>query len=254
MLLCIDIGNSNIVIGVFENKLIKTWRIATFPFKTSDEYGLLIKSFLQDYKINGGIYSSVVPSLDKVFEKMFKEFFNVVPIKVTHKLNLGIKISYPNPEEIGSDRLVNASAAVYLYKSPVIIIDFGTAITFCYVNSSNEYMGGLILPGLPVMIESLHLKTAKLPSVEPVIPNWVIGDSTVKAIQGGLFYQIVGSIEYIVKMWKKKFKNNCNVVITGGYAYLFIKNLSFKLKYEPELTMIGLKRIYELNKEKYFSN
>lgn len=252
MLLAIDIGNTNIVLGVFENnKLQGKWRISTDLKKTSDEYRIIIESLLskREIQIDAGIYSSVVPSLDKVFNQFFKECFNIEPLIVSYKLNLGISIKYKNPEEIGADRLVNASAAVYLYSAPVVIIDFGTATTFCLVDKEKNYCGGLILPGIILMRNALHTGTAKLPEVEFIRPDWIIGDSTVAGIQAGLYYQNIGAINYILDLLLKNYDKNSKIILTGGMAPLFQDGIKYPTIYDPELTLKGLNLIYNLNLE-----
>ncbi|MBN1898307.1 MAG: type III pantothenate kinase [Spirochaetes bacterium] len=250
MLLAIDIGNTNIVIGVFQDKtLLDKWRISTQINKTEDEYMSLLDSYLnkKKYHFHSGIISSVVPSLDKVFENLFKKMLRIKPIIVSHKLNLGIHPRYKNPDEIGADRLVNAAAACKLYSAPLIIIDFGTAITVCYVDKDNIYHGGLILPGINLMRHLLHSQTAKLPEVEIVKPDWIIGENTEKAIQAGLFYQTAGSMNYIIDLLLKKYDKKSKIILTGGQASLFNDHLGHKTIIEHDLTLKGLQIIFSLN-------
>ncbi len=250
MLLGIDIGNTNIVIGIFNNNnLLEKWRIATDFKKTADEYSALIEWLLtkKDITIDAGIFSSVVPPLDKVFVSLFRENFGVEPLIVSYKLNLGINIKYKNPEEIGADRLVNAAAGVNLYGAPLIIIDFGTATTFCFIDKEKNYCGGLILPGITLMRNALHIGTAKLPEVEFIKPNWIIGDNTVAGLQAGLYYQNVGAINYIIKLLMENYDKNSKIILTGGFASLFRESIDYPTIYEPDLTLKGLNIIYHLN-------
>jgi len=252
MLLAIDIGNTNIVMGIFENnRLIKKWRISTDTNKTADEYYAIIKFLLSSYEIDidAGIFSSVVPPLDKIFIEIFKEHFKIEPLYVSYKLNLGITIKYKNPSEIGADRLVNAAAGVSLFKSPLIIIDLGTATTFCYIDKKKNFYGGLILPGIKLMRDSLHIKTAKLPEVDFITPEWIIGENTVQSIQAGLYYLNIGGINYILDLLLNNYDNNSKIVITGGLANVIQNKIKYEAIYEPDLTLKGLNIIYNLNME-----
>lgn len=249
MLLCIDIGNTNIVLGLYKkDKIYKKWRISTDEKKTEDEYAGIITNFISPEKVTGCIFSSVVPSLNSTFKKFVNKYFQIKPIIVGHKLKMNITLKYPNPAEIGADRIVNASAACHFYKSPVIIIDFGTATTFCFVNKKKEYLGGLILPGLPLMLRYLHLGTAKLPEVEITKPENIIGRNTIESIQSGLYHQTIGSIEYIIHILKEQYDNQAKVVLTGGIASLFRDGLNIDTLIEPDLTLKGLNLLYTLNK------
>ncbi len=252
MLLAIDIGNTNIVIGLWQDDfLLGQWRISTDAKKTEDEYKILIQNIIElNYelkKINKGIISSVVPQLNRIFDNVFKQTFGVRPLFVTPDIKLGLGIKYPNKYEIGADRLVNAAAVVHYYEPPAIIIDFGTATTFCFVDKHKKYHGGLILPGLSLMLKALHLGTAKLPAIDIARPNNIIGHTTIESIQSGIFYQTIGAVNFIVNLLKTKYDESAIVIITGGISELFEKEFSFKNIIDANLTLKGLKVIFQLN-------
>ncbi len=247
MLLCIDIGNTNIVVGIFQkNKLLKKWRVSTNEKKTEDEYANILTCFLQNNKISHCILSSVVPNLNSTFKKLIIKYFHIEPLIVTNQLKLNITLKYPNPDEIGADRIVNAVAGVQLYGAPCIIIDFGTAITFCFIDKNKNYRGGLILPGLPLMLIALHQGTAKLPEVEIKKPEHIIGKNTIESIQSGLYYQTIGTINYIINLLRKKYNNKSKVIMTGGLAPLFKQDINISSIMEPDLTLKGLNIIFNL--------
>ncbi len=198
MLLAIDIGNSNIVWGLFDRRTLKGhWRLATDPRKTSDEYGILFSNLLatvgvKPEQISGAVISSVVPILTRPFETMAQTFFGQVPLVISCDTDTGLTLRYANPKEIGSDRLVNAAAAYERYRADLIIVDFGTATTFCAVTKAGEYLGGVIAPGLGISADALFSRTAQLPKVELVRPKSVIGRDTASSIQSGLVYGYAG--------------------------------------------------------------
>lgn len=252
MLLAIDIGNTNIVLGVYENKkLLHHSRINTHPHRTSDEYRILIKSLLNSdgidaKKIKGIIISSVVPPLLAVFVDALKRYFRIRPIIVNHKTRTGIKICYTNPREVGADRIVNAAAAYHEFGGPVIIIDFGTATTFCAVSSKGEYLGGVIVPGITISAEALFARAAKLPAVELIKPERVIGKDTVSSMQSGIIYGYAGLVDTIVERIKAEMKwRNPMVTATGGLVELIAPETKTIKKIRPSLTLDGLRLIYE---------
>lgn len=250
MLLAIDIGNTNIVSGLFQNNnLISKWRISTDIKKTEDEYFIIIESLLKDYKkeVNSVIFSSVVPSLDPIFSNLFRKNFNIEPVIVNHKLRLDINLKYRNPEEIGADRIVNATAASKIYGPPLIIIDCGTATTFCFVDKEYNYLGGLIMPGIKIMRDALHKYTAKLPIVNIIKPDFIIADNTISAIQAGLYYHNIGAFNYLINLLLTNYDKNSKIILTGGLAELFINDINYKTVYDPDLTLKGLNIIYNLN-------
>ncbi|MDD5067169.1 MAG: type III pantothenate kinase [bacterium] len=249
MLLAVDIGNTNIVVGLFsKDKLIQKWRISTDINRTEDEYSLVIRSLLKDTRIENAIFSSVVPDLDNTFKKLIQKYYRITPLMVCYKMNLGIRIKYSRPEEIGADRLVNAAAVAQAYPLPAVIIDFGTATTFCYLDKKKQYYGGLILPGIPLMLKALHLGTAKLPMVEIKETDFIIGKSTVESIQSGVFHQTVGAINYIVDLIRKKYSKKAGVILTGGLGKLFCGHIKGRSMMDPDLTLNGLNIIHGLNR------
>ncbi len=255
MLLAVDIGNTNIVLGVYKNKkLLHHSRIATHPHRTSEEYGILIKSLLDTdridiKKIKGLIVSCVVPPLLTVFEEALKRYFKVRPIIVNHKTSTGIKICYTNPKEVGADRIVNAVAAYHEFGGHVIIIDFGTATTFCAVSAKGEYLGGVIVPGITISAEALFARAAKLPAVELIRPERVIGKDTISSMQSGIIYGYAGMVDAIVERIKAEMKwKNPMVIATGGLVELIAPETKTIKKIRPSLTLEGLRLIYAKNK------
>ncbi|MCP8618191.1 type III pantothenate kinase [Salirhabdus salicampi] len=254
MIFVLDVGNTNTVLGVFENdELVYQWRIATDRYKTEDEYGMLIKSLFDHNEIEindvkGVIISSVVPPIMYALERMCEIYFHVKPLIVGQSsVNLGLKMAYPNPHEIGADRVVNAVGAIREYGAPLIIIDFGTATTYCFVNEDKEYEGGAISPGINIATEALYAKAAKLPRIEITKPSEVVGTSTVGAMQTGLYYGYVGQVNEIVSRMKTKAKQAPKVVATGGLASLIAKESPAIDIVDPYLTLKGLYCIYKRN-------
>lgn len=254
MIFVLDTGNTNTVLGVFKNgELIHEWRIKTDRHKTEDEFGMLIKS-LFDHKgilfseFEGVIISSVVPPIMLALEEVCKIYFNLEPLIIGREnVNSYLKICYPNPEEIGADRIVNAVSAIEEFDVPLIIIDFGTATTFCYVNEQKEYMGGIIAPGIKISMEALYNKASKLPKIEIQQPASVIGTSTVSAMQSGVFYGYIGQVDGIVQRIKNQVKGNPTVIATGGLAPLLAEE-SVTIDYvDQHLTLKGLYLIYQKN-------
>ncbi len=257
MLLVVDVGNTNIVLGVYEDeKLLYDWRIATDKDKTSDEYGLLLD---QIFKYNGlnlrdvenVIISSVVPPLMHTLSAMSMKYFNVKPIVVGPGVKTGMNIKYDNPREVGSDRIVNAVAAYEKYGGPIIIVDFGTAITFCAVSRKGEYLGGAIAPGIKISSEALFLRTAKLPKVEISKPKTVIAKNTINSIQSGLVYGYIGMVDYIIEKMMEEMKEEgegIKVLATGGFANLIASDSKYIQKIDKLLTLEGLRIIFNRNK------
>lgn len=258
MIFVLDIGNTNTVLGVFDDgELAYNWRIKTDRYKTDDEFAVLIKSLfdyndLQFSQIEGIIISSVVPPIMQALEGMCKRYFDVTPLIVGREnVDSFIKITYPHPQEIGADRIVNAVGALETYgdETPLIIIDFGTATTYCYVSEQKEYVGGIISPGIKISMEALYDKASKLPKIEIQAPENIIGSSTVEAMQSGVFYGYVEQVDGIIRRIEKQMKINPTVVATGGLAQL-IANESKKIdEVDPNLTLNGLYLIYQKNIE-----
>lgn len=259
MILVIDVGNTNIVLGVYKNKeLIASWRLSTDSKRTADEYGIqVIQLFLQDKldptDVKGVIVSSVVPNIMYSLEHMIKKYFGVDPIIVGPGVKTGINIKYDNPKEVGADRIVNAVAAHEIYKSSLIIIDFGTATTFCALTSKGDYLGGTICPGIKIASEALFDRAAKLPRIELIKPSGVICKNTVSSMQAGIVYGYIGQVDYIVDKMKKELmelgEEEPTIVATGGLAKLISEESKFVNEIDPILTLKGLRLIYEKNKE-----
>jgi type III pantothenate kinase len=253
VLFVFDIGNTNIVMGVFEqDTLVHHWRIETNRNKTEDEYGMLIHSLFQSSgirfdQIEGIIISSVVPPIMFPIEKMCIKYFGHKPLIVGPGVKTGLNIKYENPKEVGADRIVNAVAAIQLYGCPLIIIDFGTATTYCFVDEQRNYMGGAIAPGIQISTEALYLRAAKLPRIEITKPEDVVGKNTVAAMQSGIFYGYVGQVEGLVKRMKALSSVNPKVIATGGLSGLIAEETKVIDIVEPELTLKGLQMIYAKN-------
>lgn len=193
LIFVLDVGNTNTVLGVYEKDELKFhWRIETNRSKTEDEYGMLVKSLFEHVgirfeDIHGIIISSVVPPIMFSLERMCQKYFHVNPLIVGPGIKTGLDIKYDNPREVGADRIVNAVAGIHEYGSPLIIVDFGTATTYCYINEKEQYMGGAIAPGIGISTEALYTRASKLPRIEIAAPDHIIGKSTVAAMQSGIF-------------------------------------------------------------------
>lgn len=254
MLLVFDIGNTNMVLGVYDgDNLVRDWRINTDLNKTSDEYGVLIKSLFDASNISLSvvdaiIVSSVVPAVMHSLENFCRKYCNISPMVVGPGIKTGLNIKYEDPKMVGADRIVNAVAAISKYNCPVIIIDFGTATTYCAVSKKGEYIGGAISPGMKISSEALFQKASKLPRVELVTPEIVICKDTVSAMQAGIIYGYAGQVEKIVGLMKKELKDEETLVIaTGGLANMISQETNAIDVIDPNLTLEGLRIIYEKN-------
>ena len=256
MLLVIDVGNTNTVLGLYDgDQLIHDWRIRTVIDHTIDEYGMLIFNLYQSSRmktekikaVNAIIISCVVPPMLNILEPLCVKYFNVKPLIVGPGIKTGMPIFYDNPKEVGADRIVNAVAAYDKYRQAAIIIDFGTATTFDYISSKGEYMGGCIAPGIMISSEALFERAAKLPRVELSKPKSIITKDTVSAMQAGIIFGYAGLIDGIIERMKAEIKTKPLVIATGGLARLVASETKSIDKIEDMLTLEGLRIIYDLN-------
>ena len=253
MLLAIDVGNTNVTLGVFDGKNLKdSWRIATTARHMADEYGLTITNLLG----LGGItpsdvtdicLCSVVPPITATLEDMCAKYFKITPLTVSAGVKTGMPILYQNPRDVGADRVVDAVAAFHLYKGPLIVVDFGTAIVFDAISAHGEYLGGAIAPGINVAAESLFLSTSQLRRVELEAPTTAIGRNTVASMQSGLIFGYIDLVTGMVKRFKEELGADSKVVATGGMASLMAAQTDIFDTVNEDLTLIGLHLIHKLN-------
>jgi type III pantothenate kinase len=256
MLLVFDVGNTNMVLGVYEGtELKKHWRINTDKEKTSDEYGILISNLFQYDKVDMNsitdvIISSVVPNVMHSLENFCIKYCNKKPLIVGPGIKTGLNIKYDNPKQVGADRIVNAVAAIEKYKSPMIIIDFGTATTFCAISEKGDYLGGTIAPGIKISSEALFQRASKLPRVELAKPGTAICKNTVSAMQSGIIYGYVGLVDKIISMMKSELgEDDIKVIATGGLSVLIASETDSIDYVDKFLTLEGLRLIYDKNIE-----
>jgi type III pantothenate kinase len=250
-LLVVDVGNTNIVLGVYrDDELVSSWRLATARERTSDEYGILAKQLLGEWgtALEGAIVSSVVPPLNFAVTAMIRKFFGIDALFVEPGVKTGIAIHTDNPQEVGADRIVNAVSAHAHYGGPVIIVDFGTATTFDLVTADAKYMGGVIAPGLIISAEALFARAARLPRVDIRRPPTVIGTNTVVNMQSGIYFGYLGLVDGILARMKREVDGLKTIVATGGLAPLMASDSEHIEHVDEDLTLKGLKIIHDRNR------
>ncbi|MCD6486807.1 MAG: type III pantothenate kinase [Syntrophobacterales bacterium] len=253
MLLVVDVGNTNTVVGLYDgDKLINHWRIRTVADHTVDEYGMLLLNLYKTSKmgseaIDAVIISCVVPSMLNILEPLCQKYFHVVPLIVGPGIKTGMPIYYDNPKDVGADRVVNAVAAHEKYEGNLIIVDFGTATTFDYITEKGEYMGGCIAPGVVISSEALFEKASKLPPVEFSRPKFVVARDTVSSIQAGIMFGYAGLVDGIINRIKKETKTESTVIATGGLASVIAAETDNIDLVDEMLTLEGLKIIRSRN-------
>jgi type III pantothenate kinase len=257
MLLAIDVGNTNIVLGVFDgDALVESWRLQTLRERTSDELGLLVdglfsRSRIERVQVRGIIIGSVVPPLTATIVAMAERYFGVKALTVDPEHNAGMPIRYENPWEVGADRIVNSVAAYEKFgrgaDRPLIVVDFGTATTLDAVSANGEYLGGAICPGVQISADALFQRAARLPRIEVRKPARIVGQTTVGAMQSGLFYGYVGMVEGLVRRMNDELGGNAVCVATGGLAPVIAPETPLIAHVDPDLTLHGLRMVWERN-------
>lgn len=254
MLLCVDIGNTNIVIGLYRGQeLVAHWRLSTDQARMPDEYGLVITTLVEraGFKttdISGIVLASVVPPVSDTIIEMLREYIGLDPLVVGSGVKTGVAIRIDNPREVGADRVINAAAAYRLYGGPACIVDFGTATTFDALSAAGEYLGGAIAPGVRLAADALFRGTAKLPRVDLQRPTRAIGTNTVDSMRSGILFGYVGLVEGMVARFRQELGASTRIIATGGLAEIIARETSVIEVVDPWLTLKGLRMIYELNR------
>jgi len=262
MLLVLDVGNTNTVLGVFElssknagaptGRLIAHWRVSTNKTQTVDEYGVLFRNLfamngLEFTAVKGTVVSSVVPPLDSTLREVCERYFQSKPLFIEPGVKTGMPVHYDNPAEVGADRIVNSVAAYEKYGGPCIVVDFGTATTFDVISKKGEYLGGVITPGIGISADALFARTARLPRVDVRKPPRVLATNTVHSVQSGLYHGYIGLIDGILERLLAEMGSDVKVVATGGLAKLMGEGSKYIREVDDLLTLEGLRIIYERN-------
>jgi len=254
MFLAIDIGNTNITVGIFEGEKLRcTWRLETDIYKMPDEYAVMLLNLLQFQKISVAdikeiALCSTVSPLISTFVEVLQNYFKISPLVVGPGVKTGIRIRMDNPREVGADRIVNTVAGYKLYGGPTIVVDLGTATTFDTISREGDYLGGAIAPGPMIAAEALFQRTAALPRIPLVHPQKAIGTNTISAMQSGIMFGYTGLVEGLVARIEKELGEKATVVATGGYGGIFAQETSVFNVVNPDITLIGLRLVYQLNK------
>ncbi len=253
MILVMDIGNTNIVLGVYENQsLLHHWRLSTSRTATADEYGVMVFNLFQHAgitfsQIEGVIVSSVVPPIMRTIDMLCAKYIKKTPLIVGPGIKTGLNIRYENPREVGADRICNAIAAIELYGPPLIVVDFGTATTFDFIDEKGDYLGGAIAPGIGISTEALYSHAAKLPRIELSRPKSTVGRNPISSMQAGIIYGFAGQVDGIVWRMEEEFGYKAKVIATGGLADLIAGESKTIQEINPMITLQGLLMIYERN-------
>ena len=252
-LLAIDVGNTQTVVGLFDGEALQaSWRLGSVARRTADELAILMEGIFRlgghrIEQVKRVVISSVVPPLGPTLEAMSRRYFGVAPLVVGPGVKTGIAIKYDNPHEVGADRIANAAAGHHLYGGPLVVVDFGTAITFDAISARGEYLGGAISPGFGIALEALVDRTARLPRVEPVMPPSIVGRNTVHSIQAGMYFGFMGLVREIVNKMKAELGASTKVAATGGQSSVYGAEGDLFDGVNPDLTLIGLRLIAERN-------
>lgn len=251
-LLVVDLGNTNLVLGVYRgDELVSSWRLATARDRTADEYGILARQLVGDSlhaSLEGAIVASVVPPLNTAMAFMIRKYFGIDPLFVEPGIRTGVAIHVDNPLEVGADRIVNCAAAHHAHGGPTVVVDFGTATTFDVVTADAEFVGGVIAPGLNISAEALFARAARLPRVDVRRPDRVVGTNTVVNMQSGIYFGYLGLVDGILARIRAEVEGVKRVVATGGLASLFADESEHIDEVDAELTMKGLKLIFDRNR------
>jgi type III pantothenate kinase len=254
MLLAVDIGNTNVTLGVFEGEQLRaTWRMATDINQMGDEYAATLLTLLEHHgmkpaDVSEAAMCSVVPPLVGTWEDLLHRYFGTTPVVVRTGVKTGVRITYPNPREVGADRIVNAAAAKHLYRGSVIVVDMGTATTLDIVSKDGDFIGGVIAPGIGIAAQALYTRTAALPRVELIAPEKAVGSTTVTAMQSGIVFGYIGLVEGLLKRVQRELPEKAFVVATGGYAGLIAAGTDLIDEVNPDITLVGLRLIHQISK------